>query len=247
MKKINYILVFLVAFGLLNCKSDKIEPSEKLFGEYYPLVSGNYVVYNAKRIVYTNTVPDTINFQLKEVNKGEFSDKEGNTNYRIERLIRNSDSEGWKIDSVWYLIDKKDKLVKVESNTPYIRMVYPINKGTEWNVNAMNNNQYNCGGFNCKLDDIANYIDIAKPQTIGAKFFEKTVTVNQKGYVTETDSIRFRHIYAANIGRVYSLNINLALCKNYDVLNPEKGLCKFKQIIDGYIYEETYLEHGTED
>jgi hypothetical protein len=245
MSKIKLFLFLVIAILFTTCKSDKITPPERLLGEYFPLEMGKYVVYDATRITYTNTVADTVSFQIKEINKGEFKDQEGNTNYRFERFKRKNDSEGWLIDSVWYVIDKKDRIIKVENNISYIKMVYPISNSTKWDVNIMNNNQYNCGGFSCKLEDIASYQNINQSYKIGSVVFEKTVTVNQKGYVVLTDSITSKNVYANGIGRIFTEKINLGLCRNYDS-QSNTALCKIGQIMDGYVYRESLVEHGIE-
>lgn len=238
-KFFKYLFLFFT-ISLFTCKERKLTPPENLFEGYYPLTQGEYIIYAAKRVNFVNAVADSALFQIKEINMGKFTDQEGNTNYRIERFKRKTNEEEWLIDSVWAIIDKKDRIIKVENNIPYIKMVYPINKDTKWDGNIMNSNQYKCGGYDCKLTDNSSYSNIATSFTVNGKVFDNTLTVNNIGVVSTIDSILGKNIYSKEIGRVYTEKIHLKLC------DRDSSYCKFRQIMDGYTYEEKYIEHGKE-
>lgn len=139
--KLEIVISLIAILANAACTSEQATPDRNLLGyQYYPLNIGDFRIYNVQEINFTLLHGgDTNNFQLKEVIHDYHQQKEGDTSYYLYRYSRNIDTqEDWKLDSVWTVRKDARRVVVVENNVPYIKLVFPFSEGLSWDANGMN-------------------------------------------------------------------------------------------------------------
>lgn len=180
MNKISY---FILALFLYSCKKENYKSFEIDYS-FINLNCGHEIIYEVDSIHIDAeiNVYDTIKYFIKERIDTFFYNYSKTKIYRIERYVLNN--------NIWNLIDvcscylQNNRYVKIEENVPYIKLIFPVKEGVEWNGNALNNFEKQ----NYKIDSvtIVNNIKICK---VIHKYYE---TLIDKYYVYEK--------YTQNIG-----------------------------------------------
>lgn len=212
MRKLILPLLFVTA-GLASCKkeSEELPDTDQNF---YPTEIGKYIVYN-----YDSTIWDAhelttyhLQGQVRYTTADTFRDAEGRLSYRITVESRENDTDPYKPNDVIYVTPSSDKVEMEQRNVKYIKMVFPVSEGKNWNGNAMiattdpdyaefNNEKWNY--------TYANYDQDYVP---AAKLYAHTVTVNQiddQLNDPDTDPAAYAYknyaqeVYAYGVGMVY--------------------------------------------
>jgi len=102
MRKLSlYILLLLFVFSC--SKTDEDVPD--LGYDYFPLETGNYIIYTVTEIKYDDFIDSVITntFLLKERVGSSFIDNEGRTVFKLNRYVKlDVDSISiWKLKDVW--------------------------------------------------------------------------------------------------------------------------------------------------
>ncbi len=200
LKKITYIT--LIIFFIFSCKKDdKISDIKNIDYSYYPLKTGNYIIYDVTEINIDKAIGiyDTTKYQLKEYVESKFTGSNGKTQYRIERYKRKNDTIPWTISDVWAIYFLDNKLVKVEENIPIIKINFPVKKDKSWDGNKLNT-----------LDStLFTITDINIPDTVNSICFDSVLTVT----ISDNESLINKKLiynkYAKNIGLIYKVNIDI--------------------------------------
>lgn len=195
---LNILALLLLFAALSGCKKDS--PAEMDMGyRYFPVNPGHWVLYQVDSIAWDDFDGsiDTFSFQIKEHFESVFMDDQGRENIRIERYKRISDTSDWFIKDVWFGLRTEATAERVEENKRYIKMIFPIKDGVEWNGNAFNTLE--------SLD--YTYVDIHQPWQLGSFFADSTALVLQDDYTTQISRDYAVERYAAGIGLVYKKHI----------------------------------------
>ncbi len=232
MKKHLYFSLALLFFVLLaSCTRDEVSPI--LFGTtYYPITPGHYVIYKVKRITYNELADNELEeFERKEVIVGPFTDASGREVHRLELFARADASEPWRMDSVWTVRKEPARLVRVENNEPFVRLVFPAHDGATWNGNALND--FPAETFRAEVPDA--------PFSLAAGSFSRPIRVVQRqdSSIVNRD-VRFE-VYAEGVGMVYRKIEVYQYVNNF--LSPFYGL---DSITGGLFVEQTALSWGVE-
>ena len=214
----------------MSCKRD-----EKTFDQgygYYPLTINHYKIYNVQKISYS--ILDTIyeNYQIKEIITDTFT-QGGRLKYRLERFKRNSASDAWPFtpDSVWTVFLGESKLVKTESNVPYIKLVFPVEKGVSWNGN----------GENAKGKDDYEYEWKEKNYTVNNHYFANTISVLQSPNDSNKVKKDYRkEVFADGVGLIYKIK------ETYDYQQKDGAAVPGYKIDNGIKYYERIESYGQE-
>ncbi|MEZ5002491.1 MAG: hypothetical protein R2730_05580 [Chitinophagales bacterium] len=209
------VLVLLIV-GFTACEEEIIKADSTVDKTYYPLIIGNYVVYQLDSIIYDDFdgSDTTITLFVRELVESKFIDAGGNEVYRIERAYKRSLTNVWGSAGydIWYANFTGNNAEKVEENQRYIKLAFPLRLGKEWLGNQYINTQpISDGGIDSMIENPLVYLDgwmyevtaLNEAKTIGNLSFDSTVTVVQHQYGIQTDTIGGQEIYAKNIGLIY--------------------------------------------
>lgn len=211
MKQFTFLALILIGFSA--CKNETTEVD--LGYEYFPMKEGHFVEYDVLEVFHdVKQLPkhDTLRYRLKTVVGEEVVDNSG-------RLVRKffQYKYGLKTDEllshrVWTrLIDGKRGEV-VEENKRKIKMVFPLKRGEEWNVNA----------YNFEKKKIIHYDDVNTEKTINGILFENTARIVYEDFFSLVDYRKMHETYAKGVGLVERSFKDLTI-QNFDTLDVQKG------------------------
>lgn len=214
-------MLIILAF-LTSCKKDKDLPPADLGYNYYPNNVGHWVSYHVDSVAWNafDGTVDTFHYQIKEIIESIFTDNQGRPTMRIERYIRQSDTNAWVIKNVWYANRTASTAERVEENIRYIKLIFPVNLSAVWNGNA----------YNSLSEQDYTYTTVYKPYSVGIYTFDSSLTVTQKDQATYIDTDYAIEVYAKHAGLVYKKFI-------HKVTQPGEPL-------DGMDYSYTIINWG---
>lgn len=211
-----FTFFFLVSIVILfqNCKSKStFEDYQPEMGyDYFPLQIGKYRTYVVDSILYDigdNNMIDTTHSRtfVKHVVADTIIDNLGRSGFKIERYERLNDTLSWEIKDIWTAIQTEEKAEWIEENLRFIKMVFPLKEGTEWDGN--------------KFIDISTIVPIAgesvevfkswdyeilsvdETEQIGNFTFENISTISQANSENLIEIRYSQEKYAKEIGLVY--------------------------------------------
>jgi hypothetical protein len=191
------IAVILCSGGMFlsACKKDKHVETIDLGYDYFPNEKGSYIIYDVDSIHYNDFTKriDTIRFELKEIVESVFQDNEGRPTLRIERYKKFSNQTDFKLTDVWVANRNNRNAEKVEENTRYVKLVFPVVKGSKWNGNA----------FNAEGELEYVYKQVNAAATIGSLQFDSTLTVYQQADSNLIEKKLKYEIYAKHVGMIF--------------------------------------------
>lgn len=224
-----YIYYILFIFVVLNsCKKEEKENTvQPIVMDYYPIEVGSSLQYNVVEINIDKdvSVNDTSKYLLKEFIESEYIDKEGNTNYRIERYKKKSNETYWEILNIWYVSVADNSVFKIEDNYRYKKILFPVKEDNAWDGNIENE----------KETQEYKIISINKVDTIGTKEQGMVLTVLQ---INDENLIQKQYAvekYIKNKGLGYKEIINIS------ELEPQPGIPWQQRINVGYLYTQTLI------
>lgn len=224
-----FIGIVLVLLGLIGCNKS-IEPDDKRLGYvYFPLELGNYVVYEVEEKNYTILDSSHVFYQLKEIVTDTFTNLSGQKQFVLERYRRNNELENWQIDSVWSALRTGSQAIKFENNTPYVKLIFPVERNSIWNGNA----------YNDKGENLYRISEFRRSRTYGDLSLPNTVKVLMGNDSSLVSQIKREEVFAENIGMVFMERINVRF--KSDATNLGKGL-----IESGKIEKFTIIDFGKE-
>ena len=204
MKKLLFLLGTLFVMGACNRNDDSVV-SPQIGTQYFPLKIGQTWVYKVDSIAYDDNGPtqaiDTFYYQYKEQVTEAKTDDMGQPLYLINRYYRLHDSDTWQQVRNYSAQVIDNKAQRVEENTRYVKLVFPLKSRNTWNGNM----------FNAKGSQIYKLIDFEFPYTFQSSSY-KSVKVEQANILNFIEEIKRYEKYAENIGMVELL---------YDSLNTQ--------------------------
>ena len=219
------VLVFLI----YSCKKDP-NTNIDLHYDYFPLKTGNWIIYNVDSIVYNDVTEmiDTLSYQIKEKVDSSFIDLEGDTAYLLYLYKRNADTLSWSMYKTRTAKLTNSTAEKVEDNLRFIKLAFPISEDKSWKGNSYFNtsdDDLECyGSWDYEYSNIHKKIDSLKVS------FDSTITILQVDDAPLTNKDYLLEIYAKDVGMVYKKHICL-----------EKGndISPSAPYIKGFIYKMT--------
>ncbi|MFP4089123.1 MAG: hypothetical protein ACLFUB_12045 [Cyclobacteriaceae bacterium] len=239
--RFSFIISSLLFCLLLSaCESDTISPQDTRLGiDYFPLKVGNYAEYRLEDIRYSLAgPPDTLNYLLREVVADSFPGEGGEIVYRLERFSRLTEADSWQLDSIWTARKSTRRLVVVENNVPYIKLVFPFSSGLTWDGNALNAKEPRF--YELSPTDTTLFAEIDSP--LDSLLRENSLTVLQEiSQDTIITEVRQFETYVKDVGLFYKKNLRLEYCAS----SPE---CIGLEIIEGgRSYRQTLIRYGNEN
>ena len=135
-------IVLYVILGLLfSCDNGETEEIVIDYGyEYYPLEIGNSWTYQVDSIIFDpaigGTALDSTRSYIREVITDTLESADGETAFIIEHYYRHHDTLAWEIASVYTLVADEQRAYRTEDNLRFIKLVFPLKKGSNWDGNA---------------------------------------------------------------------------------------------------------------
>ena len=219
------ILPILLAIG---CNELMAPEPERLGYDYFPLVIGEFRIYEVEIINYNlNGSIDTVVYQLKEI-VADSSIIGEETSYHLDRYRRVDTLEPWVIDSVWSARLNTYQAIVVEHNIPIIKLSFPLAEDKRWDGNAMNTIEFdefkikNLGAtYQINGINYANSLEMIKEEQIDP------LKITSDDYQLE--------VFSSGIGLIFRQEIYKKYCSNC----PQEG-----KIEQGMVYEQKLLEIG---
>lgn len=197
-------LLYTILLGVgVSCQTNNLDPTN-IDSNYFPLETGDYWIYQVTQENYAaaNSAKKSV-FQLQQKISNSYT-QNGQLFYLIEESVKRSEQTGWQLSAIRTVYKNLKEVVSLERNLPLVRMVFPINTATSWNVNE----------YNANADTLLRYQDAGKTFAVSKFNFDRTVSVYGADDSTLVNQERYRRVYAQNVGLVYSENISLAYCQS---------------------------------
>lgn len=208
MNKLKLVLAFGLLGVLWSCgKHDAAEDFPAIGTEYYPLNIGRTWVYSIDSVAYDDNGPvqniDTFYYQYKEVIADTATDDMGRLYCIVNRFYRNNDSDTWHQSRNYTAQIADNKAQKVEENTRFVKLVFPLRARNSWNGNL----------FNGRGSQTYRVTEFQVPYSLDGQVYN-SVYIEQSNINNFIEEIRRYERYAENIGMVNLL---------YDSLNTQSS------------------------
>lgn len=242
-----------IIIGLLTitffaaCKETPDDYTTELGLEYYPLEVGKAIEYEMDSTIFDpngdTTVYRSITLMKEEI-VDTLSDNNGNLLYKIERYERAADSLPWQVKKVLTASVQTDQAIRTEDNLRFIKMVFPIEKGSKWNGNIHFNEGLIVTVAGESLEMFKGWayrtLQVGEPATIGGFQFNETATVEEADNENLIELRRATATYAKGIGLVYrELWILDTQCIDDCIGQPWEEKAE-----KGFILKQTILKHN---
>lgn len=251
-----YSFPFFVALILISCGKRETGEYDLNIAEqqqYFPIVEGKSIEYQVDSIVYDpDLIENSVSFTryVKEVTGDTFRDQNGILMHRIERYNKENLTDPWVLERIWAAALTDRQAIREEDNLRFLRMVFPMDRRSEWNGNLWINQQYEIQVYGEKIRPFVNWnyevdsIDIERQ--VGAFTFDSTLVITE---ADETNIIERRYskvIYAKNVGLVFKEQ--WVLDSQYCNQNPPPFDCETKPWLEkaenGYLYRQTVIAYN---
>lgn len=208
MKRFKHLLFILslLVVTITSCKKDSIIPPSPDYKVYYPLVTGQYRIYDVDSIQFYDVTltSDTFHFQIKEEVDSVVMYEDGFTSktwYEVKVYRRTDSSQVWQQTGYAMQGISNDMADRIQNNLHIIKMSFPVALGRTWKGNAFLTDSINSTIYNPDLDYSYTTLDT----TIN---YQNNV-YDSCAVVTSFDSQNLitkdieREIYSYGIGLVY--------------------------------------------
>lgn len=144
--KIKFLFLLVpVVFIACNRNDDDVTKVGSTGTEFFPLKTGSTFIYKVDSIAYDDNGPqaiDTFAYQYKEEIGGFYTDDAGHQACLINRYFRQHDSDTWTPAKTYTAQLVNNTIQRVEENTRYVKLVFPLKERMSWDGNLYNNLGY---------------------------------------------------------------------------------------------------------
>ncbi|GHA58207.1 hypothetical protein [Pontibacter akesuensis] len=251
MKKALFLLVMVTAL-VTACEQSFVKPDPEAMGyAYYPLEVGSYRIYNVTDIRFKSDIGDTTRFQMRERIDTSFTDQTNALVYKVVRSIRPNEKSNWVDDSVYVVTRPNSMLLETKNNTPRVKLVFPVDEGTQWLGDAYNSNILS--SYNRDQDRRSDYYrskepytykNVGEPYTLNGTTYQNSLTVIQGEPIETWVGLDDRkEVYVKDIGMVYRLYTRIVYCNETESINCEYAM-GYK--LFGHERHEELISYGKE-
>lgn len=194
--------------------------------DLYPIIQGKYRIYQVIDTTYTTQGSVAKFYYKKELTDSNEVDLKNRVISRLN-IYRGHSLDSLTFSELWTQYKDASWAERIEGNTKYLVLKFPVRKNDSWNGNEFNN----LGKENFM------YLNIDTSVVINGVTYHNCVYVQQRwnnsSLLTEINTYE---IYAKGIGKIKRYDS----FKKYN-LNPNGTR---SLTTDSYFYEETLLEHN---
>jgi len=232
LEKGHNLLLIVTFFFFAACSNESLEVAPSDIGtSFYPSNVGSYWVYDVVKIDYVFSGDnDTLRYQLKEVVKDTFVNLHGSESKFLYRYTKGLDQDDWELDSIWTLQVNNSQVIITENNVPFLKMVFPIKEGAQWDGNS----------FNVNEPDLYVMKNVYQPYKWQDSVYNSSLSIVQSDEFDEITGKDIRkEVYINDIGLVYKESTVLSYCSDTECLGQQK-------IESGSYLEQKLIEYGKE-
>ena len=231
--KINNILIAaFCALIFLSCKKNPEATQEDLGYSYFPINEGDYSIFSVVDTVFNGVISntevynDSSYFLKEEIHEPITVDDE--TRYQVY-IYYSRDKTVWNDypDSVWTEFNTNGRIVRVENNVRFVKLVFPFAVGKSWD-----------GNISDPTNDPEKYYtmtNVRRPFTYDSHSYPRTVSVIQYNDSSAIGSDFSEEVYADGTGLVYK-EIRIYSHQDANGITPLVTL--------GRHYTQKLIEHG---
>jgi hypothetical protein len=203
MKKSHLLFLGLIVLLVAGCTTPDAVDQEIAGYTYFPLEAGRYIEYEVEEVRYTVTssTPITTTYFLREVCGPPYAGLTGVPQFPIERYKKGTLAANWVLDSVWTAYRLPDRAVRVENNTAFVKMSFPLAEESTWNGNLLNN--YPEEAYKA-------HFEVPSPTQ---KEFPGSLTVVQREDSSPVSLYKRHEVYAPGVGLVYKEDTAWEYCQ----------------------------------
>ncbi len=245
MRNLIHSSFLLVILFCTSCETESIPPQNNRLGlTFFPLEVGNYAIYDVQDIRYVfGQAPDTLRYQLKEIVADSMPghsmpQQTQEITYRLERYSKTVVDSVWWLDSVWTARKNTGRVVVVENNVPFVKLVFPCRPDIEWDGNVLNSRpeqQYTLTTTSRKLNN-----EMAGRSPLDSLFGSSLTVIEIQSADTIIADTRKSESYVDGIGLIYKKSLTLQYCAS-DASCVGLGIIEF-----GWDYQQILVAHGKE-
>lgn len=231
-------LLFLLAMGAACGPATVPGPDNKQY-DYYPLVPGAWYIYKVDSIDYNQRPYDTLRFWIKEEVKPDFESIDGDEYFQIAVFKKYRWEANWQRLRTDLARVTDDHAKRYSENVFYLKQVYPIKTGLEWNATP-HNETGSLYGENVKFDK-ATFVKIHDYQVIDGRGYDSTLHINYALLYDLINKVDFRERYANHIGLYKKFEFNAV----FQPIDPGSQDCTRVNYVpnSGYKYIQTLTNH----
>ncbi|MEQ1585557.1 MAG: hypothetical protein ABL895_06750 [Cyclobacteriaceae bacterium] len=232
--------LFILIAALAACSSeDPVNPDTGL--NYFPLKTGESWIYQVEETLINQSIESVINYDLRVTVTDSTKNSSGGYTYILHRETKASGTNPWQPLDTWSASLLTNQMTQNESNTVFVKLIFPPASGLKWNGNQYNNLPDNGNVFNGKDSETYQVTDFDKSLTLDTGLeYPKTLTVIQNNF---TDGIVGRdersEVYALDVGLIYKEVIQLEYCTTPSCLGQQK-------VDKGVIYRQTLKAYASQ-
>jgi hypothetical protein len=223
--------------------------------EYYPLITGHYIVYRVDSIVYDpspngGTLRDSSTTFVKELVADTLRDNSGQLQYIIERYERAVPVDPWSLKFVCTASRSGGQALRTEQNLRFLKMLFPMDKRSAWDGNLWidENREIEIAGERMRPFINWSYAvdSIDVPSFIGSFAFDSTLVITEADDNSVIERRFSRAWYAKNVGLVQ--REQWILDSQYCNQSPAPADCQTRpwelKAEKGYILRQVILEYN---
>lgn len=203
MRESGLICLGLIVLLVAGCTTPDVVDQEVAGYTYFPLEAGRYIEYEINEVQYTVTssTPKTITYFLKEVCGQPYAGLTGVQQFPIERYKKGTLAANWTLDSVWTAYRLPDRAVRVENNTAFVKITFPLAEESTWNGNLLNT--YPAEAYKA-------HFEVPSPTQ---NEFPGSLTVVQRQDSSLVSRFKRHEVYAPGVGLVYKEDTAWEYCQ----------------------------------
>lgn len=212
----------LLLMAFTSCNKEAID--YELFGpEYYPLKTGNYIIYTVDSIHFYDVTltSDTFTYELKELVDTLITDWNGNSSYVIKRFIRTDQNQAWQLKRVWSAQVYDDRAERQEENLRFMKLNFPVIRNKSWRGNVYITPD---SAHNYAPDWLYTYTNIDTTLILNGEKLDSCIVIEQYNEQNQIEKHIEREMYQIGTGMVFKESVFVGR-QTINTQNwiPEKG------------------------
>ncbi|MCX6351297.1 MAG: hypothetical protein NTX03_05490 [Bacteroidetes bacterium] len=233
--RIKFILlgfVFFIAIVavMFACNKTEDPPTPNMNYDYYPIRLGEERIYQVDSINYNYSTNrfDSLTYEIREVTDSPFTELNGDKAFKVVRYYRRKPSDPWEYLRTNTTKRLKFRAEKMEENTRYIKLIFPIRKATKsWNGNLFNDTD-RYGIYNYY------YQEIGVPANILGKQYDSTCLVHIIDYADGISKHIEEERYAKGVGLIYKYHLDTSHSNQTKPFPDQGNYANYKIYLKSY-------------
>jgi hypothetical protein len=211
-----YLLVWVFVWA---CSEDST--TSLVNQNYFPLVKGNFWIYDVEEIQYNQGNSVERLYQLKLEVVDSFPNVLSGFTYIIHQFERPNESMPWEFLKSGSVQLSAAELVFSEGNTPIIHLAFPAKKGRKWDANVYNT---------FEEDEYAITDSGITYHVSGGLSFNGSVVVEQEDLLTVIDQDQRKEVYSYRVGLIYKEYIVIEF-DQFGNRTPQDGIYYVQRLV----------------